>query len=158
MLCCRKALFVTLCSVGREMGEDARATHKAGLLPVHLLNSLWDLQTFKTSLKLHLSPAVNTNMGCHFKRDSRNPVSWYHSGLSLTAKRASGWSLLAKSSLLFCGFFSFCPFFLVKWRTLSRAEVCTNPRAGQRLECQIPAPCDLSKGGGICSKQGWQGL
>lgn len=92
------------------MAEDARAAHKAGPLPVYLLNSLWDLQTFKTSLKLHLSPAVSTNMGCHFKRDSRNPISWSHSGLSLMTKRASGWSLLAKSSLLFCVFFYFYPF------------------------------------------------
>lgn len=100
MLCCRKVLFVTQCSVGRGMGEDAGAAHKAGVLPVHMLNSLWDLQTFKTSLKLHLSPAVNTKMGCHFKRDFRNPVSWYHSELSCMAKGAIGWSLPAKSSLL----------------------------------------------------------
>lgn len=110
MLCCRKILFVTLCSVGRGMGEDARAAHKAGLLPVHLLNSLWNLQAFKTSLKPHLSPAVNTKMGCHFKRDFRNPISWYYSELPCMAKGAIGWSLLAKSSLLFWYFF-LLPFF-----------------------------------------------
>lgn len=111
---------------------------------------MWDLQTFETSLKPHLSPAVNTNMGCHFKRDFRNPVSWYHSETFFVAKRAIGWSLLVKSSLVFWVFFSPSAlfFFFVKWRSLSRAEVCTNPRAGQRLVCQVPASCDFSKGVG----------
>lgn len=72
---------------------------------------MWDLQTFETSLKPHLSPAVNTNMGCHFKRDFRNPVSWYYSETFFVAKRAIGWSLLVKSSLVFWFFFLLLPFF-----------------------------------------------
>lgn len=80
-----------------------------------MLNSLWDLQTFKTSLKLHRFPAVNTKMGCHFKSDTSKGILEILSADTTLSCPAWQKELLAEvfqQSLCCCfGFFSFCPFF-----------------------------------------------
>lgn len=101
MPCCGKVLFLMLCSVGRETGDGAGAARKAGLLAFHLLlNSLWDLQIFKTAC-ISLQPLMKT-WAVTSKGILEIPSaditlscpSWHYYG-------ATNWNLLAMYSFFF---------------------------------------------------------
>lgn len=55
-------------------------------------------------------------------------------------------------TLFFFFFLPPAPLILVKWRSQTRAKVCTNTGAGWRLVCQVPASCDFHF---FFFKRGW---
>lgn len=147
MLCCGKVLFLMLCSAGREIGDGARAAHKAGLLALHLLlNSLQDLQIFKTacmSFQMLMKTWAITSKGILeiLSADSTlNCPSW-------------------QMELLTEIFWQRTPFF---GQTEEPEQSWGLYKHRGRMEASVPSTSLVwfffLKGGGLCTEQGTQSL
>ena len=119
----------------------------------------WDLHIFKSAC-LSLQPLIKT-----WAISSRRVLEILWADVTLSCPSLQMVLLTEMFGQCRPFFFFFflpsAPFFLVKWKSLSRAQVCTNTRAGWWPVCQVPALCDsslFSQGGGFCTKQGAQGL